>query len=165
MFVFSLKASRLKAFCILMLCVFGFAVILSVLPEAGASVNVNKIEGVKELSKIDVKTDEGRMEYFAALGYGVDKNAVSTAGEMLPKELDGVLLKYNKLQRAQGYDISKYCGKKLKSYSYSVSSFPDDTNFEKGDYIATIICYKNKVVAADLYCKSTDKCMPLIKAI
>lgn len=165
MFVFSFKASKIKAFCILLVCVFAFAAIISVLPEAGASLNVNKIEGGKELSKINVKTDSGRKEYFASLGYGIQKKAVSEKSETLPEELDAVLNKYNSLQRAQGYDLSKYCGKKLNSYTYEVLSFPDETTFTKGDYVATIICYRNRVVAADLYCKSSGECMPLIKAV
>ncbi len=165
MFVVSLKASKIKAFCILFVCIFAFAAVISLLPDAGAYLNVNKIEGARELSKINVKTKEGRAEYFEALGYGVDKKEVSEKSEALPESFDAVLSKYNDLQRAQGYDLLKYCGKSLKSYTYTVTSFPDDTKVEKGDYLATIICYKNKVVAADLFCVSTGEAMPLVKAI
>ena len=79
--------------------------------------------------------------------------------------MDAVTEKYNSLQRMQGFDISRYCGKKLKGYTYEVTSFPDNQRMGSGRYLATLIVYKNKVVAADVCCKETREIMPLITVV
>ncbi len=164
MFVFSFKASSFKIICVLCACVIAVSVAVTLMPDVGSSLNVNKIEAVKELEKISVKNDKGRIEYLSALGYGVEKEPVSTSSEMLPKVFDAVMERYNDLQRLQGFDLSKCSGKKVTGYTYKVITFPDGTSPSDGAYYATLICYKNKVVAADLCCVEKGLYSPLVKA-
>ena len=165
MFVFSFKASNFKIICILVLCVVGVALSVALLPQAGYSLNVNKIETVKELNKINVKTEKGRMDYLETLGYDVDDEPVFVNDEKLPKVFDAVTEKYNDLQRAQGFDLVKYAGKKLTGYTYRITSFPDNTKVGDEQYLVTLIVYKDKVVGADVCCPDIGKYAPLIKAV
>ena len=164
MFVFSFKASNFKIICVLLLCVVGVALSVALLPGAGHSLNVNKIESVAELNKINVKNEEGRLEYLEVLGYDVNKEPVAVSNEKLPKVFDAVTEKYNDLQRVQGFDLTKYAGKKLTGYTYEITAFPDETKLGDTKYLVTLIVYKDKVVAADVCCPESGKYAPLIKA-
>lgn len=163
MFVFSFKASNFRIICVLAACVAAVAVSIALLPNAGYSLNVNKIEGMSDLNKINVKNAEGRIEYLETLGYDVKPEPVSSTEEKLPKVFDAVTEKYNDLQRLQGFDLTKYAGKKLAGYTYEISSFPDQTNFGDRQYLATLIVYKNKVVAADVCCPESGAYAPLVR--
>lgn len=164
MFVFSFKASNFKIICILVLCVVGVALSVALLPGAGYSLNVNKIEVVSELNRINVKNSEGRIEYLETLGYDVNEEPVAVNNEKLPKVFDAVTEKYNDLQRVQGFDLTKYAGKKLTGYTYEITAFPDETKIGDAKYLVTLIVYKDKVVAADVCCPESGKYAPLIKA-
>ena len=164
-FVYSFKASSLKLLGIICICVVAAVLVISLLPVAGSSLNVNKIEGMRELSKINADSSEGRLEYFERLGFAVDKSSVEEETERLPEAMDAVTEKYNSLQRMQGFDISRYCGKKLEAYTYEVTAFPDNTKTGGNRYLATLIVYKNKVVAADICCEETGEIMPLITVV
>ena len=165
MFVYSFKASSLKLWGIICVCVVAAALVISLMPGVGSSLNVNKLEGMKELSKINVSKVSGRIEFLERLGFSVDKDSVTETSERLPEKMDAVTEKYNALQRMQGLDLSGYCGKKLKGYTYEVVSLPDNTKTGGNRYLATVIVYKNKVVGADLCCKETGEVLPLITAI
>ena len=113
MFVFSFKASRLVLVSLVCICIIVAVGIISFLPNAGASLNVNKLDVSKELSEINVKKPSGRLEYLSALGYEVESTPVESTNEKLPKVFDAVTEKYNKLQLMQGFDLQKYAGKTL----------------------------------------------------
>ena len=164
-FVYSFKASRVKAFFTLCLCVAAVVAAIILLPDAGSSLNVNKIEGMKKLGNINADKAKGRLEYFSALGYKVEEEPVSKDSEKLPETLDAVTEKYNGLQRGQGFDLTRYCGKKLESYTYEVVSFPDGKSADEGTCFATLIVYKGKVVGADVTFPKTGRVSPLIEMI
>ena len=165
MFVYSFKASSIKLLGIICICVVAAVLVISLLPMSGSSLNVNKIEGMHELSKINAGSGSGRIKYFERLGFTVDKTLVEEQEERLPEKMDAVTEKYNSLQRMQGLDISRYCGKKLKGYTYEITSFPNNTKPGNGRYLATLIVYKNKVVAADICCRETGDVFPLITVV
>ena len=162
MFVFSFKAKSVKLILVVCLCFLAAAMVILLLPEAGSSLNVNKLDISGELTKINAGKDSGRIEYLSTLGYGVKKEPVSKVSERLPKVMDAVTESYNDLQRSQGFDLSRYSGKKVTSYTYEVSSLPDGTKMGNEKYLATLIVYKNKVVAADLCCPERESFYPLV---
>ncbi len=163
MFVYSFKASSVKIIGFLCLCLVAAAAVISLMPGAGAYLNVNKIEISKTLSSIDVKSEEGRKEYLSTLGYEVEGEPASTSGERIPKVFDSVMEKYNSLQRSQGFDLERYTGKKVSGYTYEVTSLPDGTKLSDDRYLATLVVFKNKVVAADLCCPGRDEYYPLVR--
>lgn len=163
MFVFSFKASKIKLIGIVFICIALAALIIAFLPDAGSSMNVNKIDSSERLLKIDAGKEKGRMEYFAELGYSVKKDPVSKTSEKLAKKFDAVMERYNDLQRSQGYDLEKYKGKSVTGYTYEVLSLPDKTRMGDEKYFATIIVHNDKVVAADLCCPETNEYYPLVR--
>ena len=144
------------------ICIIAAIALIALLPAAGSSRNVNKLDSSKELEKINVKNEKGRLEYFSNLGYEVSEELVSSSSEKLPSEFDAVTERYNDLQRSQGFDLEKYKGKNVTGYTYRVTAFPDGTKLGANTYYATLIVYKNKVVAADLSCPENGKYYPLV---
>ena len=163
MFVFSFKASSVKIISIICVCVLAVIAVITLLPDSGSALNVNKFDNSKSLSKIDVKKQEGRIEYLSVLGYGVNPDEVSQSVEKLPEKFDETMKKYNYIQRTQGFDLEKYAGKKVTGYTYEVSSFPDNTKIGDNTWFATLIVCKNKVVGADLCCPETGEYCSLVK--
>ena len=162
MFVLSFKASSVKIIGIICLCLVAAIALISFLPQTGAYLNVNKLDISKTLSKIDVKKEQGRLDYFTALGYSVDdENTVKTT-EKIPEVFDAVTEKYNDLQRAQGFDLKRLGGKNVTGYTYRVSSLPDGSDVSDRGYLATLVVYKNRVVAADLCCPERQAYYPLV---
>ena len=164
MFVYSFKASSVKFIGVFVLCLLAATAAIIAMPGAGSLLNVNKFDGSAELMKIDASGENGRIEFIETLGYTVNDTNVSKQTSVIPKEFDIALEKYNNLQRSQGFDLTKYTGKKLTGYTYEVSSFPDgSTNAD--NYLATVIVYGNKVVGADLCCVEKGDVLPLVKMI
>lgn len=165
MFVYSFKASSVKVIFTVCVCVIAIVAAIILLPDAGSSLNVNKIEGMKELDAINAGKEKGRLEYLSCLGYKVNETPVSSSREKLPKTLDAVTERYNGLQRSQGFDLTRYCGRKLDSYTYEVVSFPDGRTAKADSCFATLIVYKGKVVGADVSSPETSEVFPLIELI
>lgn len=163
MFVFSFKASSVKILCALCLCIAAGAFVISLMPEAGYAVNVNKTEVSSELDKINVKSKDGRSDYLEALGFGVDNKNESKVSTTVPETFDAATEQYNNMQKMQGFDLEKYKGKKVDSYTYGVTSFPDGTKIGDRKYLVTLIVHNGKVIAADMCCEETGEVMGVIK--
>ncbi|MBQ8759731.1 MAG: DUF4830 domain-containing protein, partial [Clostridia bacterium] len=144
-------------------CLVAVVAVISLLPQTGAYLNVNKLDISKTLSSIDVKKEDGRQEYLSTLGYTATEEPVSKTSEKIPEVFDATTEKYNELQRVQGFDLERYGGKKVTGYTYEISSLPDGTKLSDDKYLATLIVYKNKVVAADLCCPGRQEYYPLVR--
>ena len=155
MFVFSFKASSVKIMCVLCACLIVGALVIALMPEAGYAVNVNKVSAHSDLSKISVKNDSGRIQYLESLGFSIRDGSCVTSSALIPKTFDAATEQYNKLQKQQGFDLEKYKDKKVTSYTYQVTTLPDGTSVDDKNVLATLIIYKNKVIAADICCEQT----------
>ena len=58
-------------------------------------------------------------EYLDGLGY-IDRELVSCDSVKIPREFSGVYEDYNSLQTKNGFDLSKYKGKTVRRYTYSL---------------------------------------------
>ena len=54
--------------------------------------------------------------------------------------------RYNALQKSQGYDLSKFAGKKVMRYVYKVGNYPGATE----PVYATLLIYKNEIIGGDV---------------
>ena len=95
---------------------------------------------------VSVSTNEGRIAWLAEYGWTVDAQPVEAQDITIPKEMDEVLTRYNELQRSQGYDLSRFAGKQVKRYVYTV------TNYEGAaePVYATLLIYKDAVIGGDV---------------
>jgi hypothetical protein len=69
----------------------------------------------------------------------------------IPDEFNTIFEKYNDIQRAQGLNLKRYCGKSATVYIYKV------TNYEySGDVFATLFIRNNRIIAGDI-CSTFDE--------
>lgn len=64
----------------------------------------------------------------------------------IPEESSEVFDRYNALQKSQGYDLSKYAGKKVMRYVYRINNYPGATE----PVYATLLVYKNEIIGGDI---------------
>lgn len=142
MFVYSVKASNIKFFAILILAV---AVVIGLVASGGA-VSASAAEiGAVDFSGI--KTKDDRVAFLAAHGVSVNAESEKAAEVVIPENFDKVLLDYNEVQKMQGLDLSKYSRKRVTRYTYEVGG--DDSG-----KVATLFVYRNRIVGCDV--SSTD---------
>ena len=93
----------------------------------------------------NVASNEDRLNFLSACGYTAEPEPVQTQEVAIPKEFNEVFTRYNRLQQSQGFDLEPYAGKRAKRYVYRVTNCGD-----AGTVCATLIVYKDTVIAADL---------------
>ena len=107
------------------------------------------------------ETQEEQLAFFSQFGLSVDPDSKEVREIILPDPLDDIYDTYNGMQKQQGFDLTPYCGKRVKSWSYSVVGAADPSI--DGSWRVNILVYRGKVIAADLAQPALDGTMrPLI---
>lgn len=95
-------------------------------------------------------TLDGRESFLRDLGWEIDRDSEEYHSIVFPLELDTVLEEYNRMQLAQGYDLSRHLGEKCEQYTYRLTNYP---NGDENVYV-TIYILDRKVVAGDIHSNS-----------
>ena len=147
MFIYTLKASSIKFFAAILLSVAVLVTIIAFIPDFDA---VGEVAAVSiEYSGID--TEEERQTFFKQFGYEIESTPLEVAEVSIPEKFDSVYEAYNDIQKAQGLNLSKYQGKDATRYTYEVTNYKTE-----GTVLATIIVYKNKIIAGDICSSDGD---------
>lgn len=139
MFVCSVKMSTLKFVGAIVLCL---VVLLSIFMMADS----NEAATVETVSYEGIKTEEARRHFLEELGFQLADESAREGTLTLPKTLDRVLVGYNEIQKSQGFDLSKYCGKTITRYTYTVTNYPD----YEGTVYANLLIYRGRVIGGDV---------------
>lgn len=99
-----------------------------------------------------IKTAEDRIELLESYGWQLERDPIEFMEVLIPKEFDATYAQYNEVQKAQGFDLSKYAGKHVMKYSYQVTNHPSGED----QVIATILVYKNKLIGGDVSSAKMD---------
>jgi hypothetical protein len=99
-----------------------------------------------------VKSNEDRLAYLAALGWEVKEEPLSTEELTIPKEFDDSYADYLALQSGQGFDLTKYRGKRVKRYTYEITNYPSG---ESGVQVSLLV-YRSAVVGGEVFTTSLD---------
>lgn len=146
MLVSTFKLTRKKAV---------LAVIAAALILAGIVILAGTLtEGADSRIKagIGLKTDEDRAAYLSELGWNVDPEPLDVRTVLIPREFDDVYAQYNDLQKAQGFDLSEYCGMELDVYSYRVTNYSGCSD----EVIAVLYLFNGQVVGGDIHSVMLD---------
>jgi hypothetical protein len=92
-------------------------------------------------------TAEDRVAFLSSCGYQVSQEPVRTQEVQIPKEWSEVYTQYNALQQSQGFDLSKYRGKRVMQYVYLIENWPEA---DSEPVYASLLLYKNKLIGCDL---------------
>lgn len=106
---------------------------------------------VMTLSAKGMKTQEDRLNYLESLGWEVNRETAVTKTVQIPKEFNGAYGEYNQLQQKQGFDLSKYKGKKVELTTVNITNYPDVPD----NVTANVLVYKNKIIGGDI-CQETE---------
>lgn len=91
-------------------------------------------------------TNDARVKFLTELGWEVTASPAEATEVRIPREADEVFSRYNELQKNQGYDLTKYAGKKVMRYVYQINNFPD----AKEPVYATLLVYKDRIIGGDI---------------
>lgn len=93
-----------------------------------------------------VKTNEDRIAYLESFGWQVEEEPVAVEELLIPEEFDETYEEYLALQSGQGFDLTEYCGKRIKRYTYQITNYPTgETGVQ-----AVLLLYKNKVIGGEV---------------
>ena len=141
MFVYSVNRRQLK-FLGVILCLLAMGIILAFLTK-------DSISAAKtgELS-LKAATAEERIAFLSQYGWSVEEEPLEVKEIIIPAEFDDVYEKYNAIQKEQGCDLTAYCSKRVKKWTYKVTNYP---NYEGSDCIrATLLVFDGKVIGGDV---------------
>ena len=93
-----------------------------------------------------IRTNDDRLAYLGGLGWEVSLQPIATEELLIPKQFDDSYAGYLRLQEEQGFDLTRYCGKRVKRYTYQLTNYPDQ---DEPMQIALLI-YKNRVIGGQI---------------
>lgn len=144
MFIMTAKLHRKKliagAAAVLVLC--------GAVALVGGTLSARGVDAVSSApaSPKGVKTNEDRVAYLESYGWQVSPEAVAVEELIIPEEFDETYDQYLALQSGQGFDLTKYKGKRVKRYTYEVTNYPTgETGVQAG-----LLVYKNTVVGGEV---------------
>ncbi|MEG1857323.1 MAG: DUF4830 domain-containing protein [Pseudoflavonifractor sp.] len=142
MFIFTAKLSRRKI-------VLGAAAVLLCGVAVLAAVTLGNHDTATladRASPKGIRTGEDRVAYLEHYGWSVTPEAIAVEELLIPKEFDDTYTEYLNLQTGQGFDLTKYRGKRVKRYAYAVNNYPTgETGVQAG-----LLVYKNTVIGGEI---------------
>jgi hypothetical protein len=91
-------------------------------------------------------TNDARVKFLTDLGWDVTASPAEATEVKIPKDADEVFDRYNELQKSQGYDLTKYAGKKVMRYVYRVNNYEG----AKEPVYATLLVWKDQIIGGDI---------------
>lgn len=91
-------------------------------------------------------TDTSRAAFLKQFGWEINTKPLEVEEVLIPEQFDQVYQNYNDLQKSQGFDLTDYCGKRVKRWTYAVTNYPDGIE----DVRANLLVYDNKVIGGDI---------------
>ena len=143
----TVKKSKRKALLTILVCA---AIILILILARG-----NFSPGIE----YDLNTADGREAYLNSLGWEINKESESFKTVIVPDKLDGIMAQYNRMQQAQGYDLSLHLGESCSQYSYELTNYTDSD----GTVIVTLYIQDGKLIAADIHTTAVNGFMHGLK--
>lgn len=147
MFVFTMKASGLKFFIVIALSVTLLATAISVLPSVSAASDVASIN----TNYKNIGNEAEMVEFLSKYGYDVDSTPIKVFEMEIPEQFNSIFEKYNDIQRAQGLNLKRYCGKDATVYVFKISNYED-----AGEVFATLFIRNNRIIGGDI-CSTAEE--------
>lgn len=96
---------------------------------------------------IDKNTNNKITNYIESIGWKIEKNPKEISHYKIPAEFDAVFNAYNEIQQKSGFDLSKFKGKNVTSYSYRVINH----RLSKTNTVyAAVLIYKGEIIGAEI---------------
>lgn len=94
----------------------------------------------------DTSLSQKCVSFLNGYGWEVEAEPFEIEEVTIPEQFDEVYTEYNRVQKAQGMDLSKYRGKTVKRWTYRVTNYPG----YDGEVHANLLCYEDDVIGGDV---------------
>ncbi len=98
----------------------------------------------------NIRDNDDRLAYLSGLGWQVSPQPLAAEELLIPEEFDESYEGYLRLQSDQGFDLTRYRGKRVKRYTYQVTNYPGQTEPVQ----LALLIYKNRVVGGQIQSSS-----------
>ncbi len=96
-------------------------------------------------SRITLPDEAAQREFLGSLGWEVSETPLDVREVTVPSEWNSVYEEYNKLQKQQGFDLTRYKGENVKVYTWLI------TNYEGNPSVAaTLMLNGDRLIAGDV---------------
>lgn len=99
-------------------------------------------------SAITLETKEDMLDFLHSQGWETSEEPISCREAVIPTEWNDVYTKYNELQLAQGFDLSKHRGETVMIYTYAVLNYEGQPD----NMVANLVISGGKLIGADVSC-------------
>ena len=138
MFILSAKLTRSKLLTFGLICACLAVVLIVSIPQSEtASTKTQDKRG---------ETNEQRVEYLKGFGWELSNEPTECTEVVIPKKFDETYESYNLLQQTQGFDLSRYKGKKVMRYTYEITNYPTSAE----NVFATLLVCDKKIIGGDV---------------
>lgn len=146
MFIYTARIPKKKLVAggITFLCCCVVVITAIVLSAGGAAVSASaEVKGVRD--------NDDRVSFLNSLGWTVSEQPIATEELLVPDQFDESYADYLALQAEQGFDLTKYCGKRIKRYTYEITNYPTgETGIQ-----ASLLVYKNTIIGGEILSPAT----------
>jgi len=139
MFILSAKLTRSKLLTLGLICCCLAVVLIVSIPQGD--------ETTAKTKNLKGETNEQRVAYLESFGWDIIDEPTESTEVIIPSEFDETYESYNLLQQTQGFDLSKYKGKRVMRYTYSVKNYPSDS---AENVCATLLVSDKKIIGGDI---------------
>lgn len=149
MFIVSLKASKTNVitFVVCLALVIGVSALYIMSDKAPAAATINGMS-----VNYSAKDTAEMVAFLKQYGWDVDPDTAETKEVIIPSTFDETYDKYNRIQKKQNLDLTKYRSKRVKQVSMPVTNYPGMT---KG-VNANLLIYEDKVIGGDISSTELD---------
>lgn len=152
MFVFSLKANKLRKTVFIALIVVFVIAAACYLFAQGSEDNE---EASKNGINYTVKDAASKIAFISQFGWQVNEDPIEVTEVIIPEEFNESYEKYNDIQKEQGLDLSEYKGQRVKRWTYEITNYPD-SDADEGVIRINLLIYKDKVIGGDVCSTELD---------
>jgi len=99
-----------------------------------------------------IRTNADRVAYLNGCGWQVTEEPLAVEEIRIPEEMDESYRRYLALQAAQGFDLERYAGRRIRRYTYEVTNYPTG---ESGVQ-ANLMLYRTTVVGGEVLSPRMD---------
>lgn len=87
-----------------------------------------------------------RIAFLSSFGWEVSTEPLECVSVVIPQQFGDVYRNYNKLQTAQGFDLTRYQGKQVTRYTYAVLNYPKQKEYIR----ANLLVLDEEIIAGDI---------------
>lgn len=145
MFICSIQPKiLLKRFLLIVLLFAATILVIGVIQKEKSS--PSPLPSISQTHDINTPDNPSRIQFLQSFGWEVSNEPIEVVQVVIPQTFGDVYQNYNEIQTAQGFDLSKFKGKQVSRFTYSVLNYPGQKEYIR----ANLLIYKNQIIGGDV---------------